>query len=97
MRPIHPLLHGAVLLCLALSLSSCATDQAVRTETITVEKPVIVAVPAALTRVPPEPTLPAGEITNDDLADLIERLRAWGRGMAGQLRKIGGLAPAERP
>lgn len=92
------MLHrGAVLLFLAWSLTSCATKPAVRTETVTVERPVVVAVPAALTRVPAEPQLPAGEITNDDLADLIERLRAWGRGMAGQLREIGGLGPSEKP
>ena len=53
----------------------------------------IVAVPAELTRVEPEPALPAGEIKNDDLIELIDRLRAWGRGMAGKLQKIGGLAP----
>lgn len=57
--------------------------------------PVITPVPAELTRVPPEPKLPAGEVTNEDLAELIEQLRAWGRGMAGQLREISGLEPAD--
>jgi hypothetical protein len=78
--------------CLLLLLTSCATP-AVRTETITVEKPVIVGVPAELTRVPPEPVLPPGALTNEDIVEDREAWRAWGLGLAEQLRKIAGLAP----
>ena len=96
MKTIRPLLHGGALAFLIPLLVACAASKpVVRTETVTVDRPVIVAVPAELTRVAPEPVLPAGPITNDDLADTIKRLQAWGRGLAGQLRKIGGLVPSE--
>lgn len=94
MNKIKKLQRGAALAFLLLSLTSCASKPIVRTETVTVERPVIVGVPAELVRVPAEPALPPGNLTNDDLADMIDRLRAWGRGMAGQLRKIGGLHDA---
>lgn len=48
-------------------------------------------VPAELTRVAPEPTLPAGPITNEDLVELIGQLRAWGRDANARLRKIAEL------
>lgn len=95
MKTIRPLLHGGALAFLIASQLGCANSPVVRTETVQVDRPVIVAVPAELTRVAPEPVLPSGPITNDDLAALIDSLRAWGRGMAGQLRKIGGLVPSE--
>ena len=88
------LLRGAAIACLLASLTSCAAKAPiVRTETVTVETPVIVGVPAELTRVAPEPKLPPGELTNDDLAGVVKALQAWGRGLAGQLREIAGLAP----
>ena len=78
---------------LIVSLTSCAGKAIVRTETVTVEKPVIVGVPAELTRTAPEPVLPAGPVTNADLADHVDALRAWGRDMASRLAKIADLAP----
>jgi len=81
-----------VLLCLLLSLTACGRA-IVRTETVDVAKPVIVAPPPALTRVDPEPDLPPGPVSNDDVADLVDALRAWGRDMADRLRKIATLAP----
>lgn len=81
------------LACILLSLTSCASKPAVRTETVEVAVPVIVAVPGDLTEVSAEPVLPDGEIVNDDLVEYIEALRAWGRGLAGKLREIDGLAP----
>lgn len=88
------LLRGAALACLLASLTSCASKPPiVRTETVTVETPVIVGVPAELTRAPAEPQVPAGELTNDDLAGVIKALQAWGRGLVGQLREIAGLVP----
>ena len=76
-----------MLLCLLLSLTACGKT-IVRTETVEVEKPVIVPVPSPLTETPPEPDLPPGAVTNDDLADLIDRLRMWGRDLAGKLKQI---------
>lgn len=86
--------RGGALACLLALLTSCASKPVVRTETVEVKVPVIVGVPAKLTRVPSEPRLPAGEVTNDGLAEYVDALRAWGRGLAGQLREIAGLAPA---
>ncbi len=91
------LLHGAALACLLVSLSSCASKPVVRTETVEVKVPVLVALDKKLTAVPVEPQLPAGELENDDLAVLIDELRAWGRGLAGKLRKIEGLQPKGEP
>lgn len=59
--------------------------------------PVIVGVPPELTEVPAEPVLPAGELVNDDLVNDRDAWRAWGRGLAEQLRKIAGLAPDDSP
>ena len=81
-------------MCLLLPLTSCG-KAILRTETVDVEKPVIVPVPPTLTHVDPEPALPPGELTNDDLADMIDRLRAWGRGLAGKLRQIQSLPAVE--
>lgn len=52
-----------------------------------------VALPSELMRVPAEPVLTAGEITNDDAADYIDAVKVWGRGLAAQLREIAGLQP----
>ena len=90
MNAIQVLRRGAASVCLTLLLASCA-GTAVRTETVVVEKPVIVSVPADLTRIPPEPTLPAGPLTNEDIVQHVDDLRAWGRSMAEQLRQVAGL------
>lgn len=50
-----------------------------------------------LTARPAEPRLKAGPVTNEDLANLIDELRAWGRGLAGKLEKIEGLQPKAEP
>lgn len=92
---IQTLRLGAACLFLVGSLTSCASKPIVRTETVEVERPVIVGVPAELTRTPPEPQLPVGAISNDDLADYVDALKAWGRGMVKQLQEIAGLAPTE--
>lgn len=94
MNAIQKPLRGAASVFLLLSLTACA-GTAVRTETVTVEKPVIVAVPSELTRIPPPPVLPAGPLTNDDIIEDREAWRAWGLGLAEQLRKIAGLAPED--
>ena len=88
--------RGAALACLLVSLTSCANKPIVRTETVEVKMPVIVEVPRELTRTAPEPQLPA-DATNDDLADYVDALKAWGRGMVKQLQEIAGLAPEASP
>lgn len=83
---------------LAVSLTSCKTcEPIVRTETVTVKVPTYVALKPELTRVEPEPKKPAGTLTNNDLATMIDELREWGRGLAGQLQKIQGLQPKGAP
>lgn len=94
MTPTPRLLHGGALLCLVLSLTACKTcEPIVRTETIEVKVPTYVALRADLMRVEPEPVKPSGTITNADLVDDRDAWRAWGRGLAEQLRKIAELQP----
>lgn len=78
-------------------LIGCATKPIIRTETVEVKVPVITPVPAELTRVQPEPALPAGEVTNEDLVELIGQLRAWGRDANARLRKIAELGAEAGP
>ncbi|MDQ8050708.1 hypothetical protein [Luteibacter sp.] len=92
------LLRGAALLSLPLLCVACKTcEPVVRTETVEVKVPVLVRLDPKLTARPAEPRLKAGPVTNDDLANLIDELRAWGRGLAGKLAKIEGLQPKEAP
>lgn len=79
-----------------LWLAGCGTCKPLtRTETVEVKVPVLVRLDPKLTARPAEPRLKAGPVTNDDLANLIDELRAWGRGLAGKLEKIEGLQPAK--
>lgn len=59
-----------------------------------------------LTRTKPEPPAPPRQCRDDNgkatvcnraLPDQIDALRAWGRGMAAQLREIQALQPKEPP
>ena len=93
MKPTHPLPRGPVLGFLLLSLTACATDPVIETREVQVEVPVYVALPSDLTEVPAEPRLPDGEVSNEDLADLIERLQAWGRDLASKLRAVREVQP----
>lgn len=96
MRTTHRRLSGAALLCLAGSLTACKTcEPIVRTETVEVKVPVLVALDPKLTAVEAEPKLPTGRITNADLVDDRDAWRAWGRGLAGKLREIEGLQPKD--
>lgn len=73
-----------------------------RTETVEVQVPVLVALDPRLTATPPEPPAPparcrdaAGRTTvcHKDEADWIDALRAWGRGLYNQLVEIRELQP----
>ena len=81
---------GLVLASLMLCLPACGSNPT-KVETVTVEKPVIVGVPDALTQQEPEPVLKPDPVTNEDVADYVERLKAWGRAAYKKLEKIAGL------
>jgi hypothetical protein len=73
---------GLKLLCLLLLLTGCSAtpkrcEPIVRTETVEVDVPVFVALPEALTAPVAEPDAPSGGVmTNEDLVDWLEALRA---------------------
>lgn len=56
--------------------------------------PVIVDVPETLTAQEPEPRAPAQPV-NDDLLDLIDALKAWGRLGWCRVEDIANLGPGE--
>lgn len=85
--------RGAALACLLVFATSCANKPIVRTQTVEVEKPVIVDVPAGMTTQEPEPQLQAGDVVNNDLTDYIDALKAWGRLAYCKLEKIANLGP----
>ncbi len=90
---IKTLPHGLASLCLVALLTSCANKpENVRTETVEVEVPVNVPVPAELTREVPAPVLPE-RATNGDLADYTDALRASLKAANAKLREIAGLQP----
>lgn len=91
MSKIQKLLLGGALACPIALLPACATKPIVRTETVEVKVPVIVPVPAELTRPAREPKLPDGEITNEDMAEFAEQLKAALRDANSRLRKIAEL------
>lgn len=78
-----------------LLCGACASKPAVRTETVEVKVPVIVSVPDALVEQEPEPQLPPDPVFGEDLADFIERLKAWGRQGWCRVERIGNLGPRE--
>lgn len=57
--------------------------------------PVVVSVPDELVAQEPEPQLPAGVVTGEDLIDFAERLKAWGRQGWCRVERIGNLGPRE--
>ena len=68
-------------------------------ETVEKRVPVYVAMPEEVTADVPEPAEPSlncvdrgrATLCNEDLAEWIEQLRAWGAGLRGQLAKVRGL------
>lgn len=90
---IPKLLIGPLLAFLLLSLTACG-GKTVATRTERVNVPVPQPVPLALTEPVDEPVL-APEATNDDMAQLILDLQAWGRGAYKKLAEIRASHPAE--
>lgn len=93
MNVIHPLLRGAVSVCLLASLLACASKGTTRTETVEIRVPVYVPVPGQLTEQVAEPVL-AADATNADLADWADALKAALREANSRLREVAGLQPA---
>ena len=98
--------NRGLLLPFLLAFTACSSSRGplVRTETVEVKVPAPVQVSATLTAVPVEPAAPApacvdrGQPTlcNEQAASWLSDLRAWGRGLAEQLRAIE-AAHGERP
>lgn len=94
MNVINPLLRGAALSSLALSLTACGTKP-VKPEAVEVRVPVYVKLPSELTAPVTEPRLPSGAVTNADLADWADALRAALSEANAKLRRIEALQPKE--
>ena len=94
MTAIHLRPSGAVLSCLLLLLTACADKPLVRTETVTVERPVVVALDRRLTSPVAEPLLPA-KATNDALAGFAESAKCRLIAANCQLEKIEGSQPGD--
>lgn len=87
--------RGHALACLLLLLTACASNPIIETRTVEVAVPIHVPLPAELLAPVAAQDLPAGEITNEDLADLIERLRATVDALNHRLRLIRDRQPAD--
>ena len=97
--------NGLLLLCLGVLLTGCSGRSEVIRETVEKRVPVYVAMPDEVTADVPEPTAPdlrcidrgRATLCNDDLAEWIEQLHAWGNGLRGQLAKVRGLQGEKLP
>ena len=96
MNKTNPPPRGLVLAFPTLLLGACASSPAVKPEPFEIRVPVYVPVHKELTSAVPEPMLPANHVTNEDLADWADRLKAALREANRKLRAIEGLQPAER-
>jgi len=67
----------------------------VKPEAVEVRVPVYVRLPAELTEPVTEPGLPAGPVTNADLADWADALREALRHANGKLARVRALQPQE--
>jgi len=93
---------GLKLLCLLLLLTGCSAtpkrcEPIVQTETVTVQTPVFVPLPEALTAPVAEPVAPGVAMTNEDLVDWLEALRAALREANAKLAGVRSKQPGEAP
>lgn len=95
MNEIHPLHRGLAPAFLALSLTACA-GKPTKPEVVEVAVPVYVRLPSELTSPVTEPQLPVGAVTNADLADWADALRAALGEANARLRRIEALQPREK-
>lgn len=94
MNVINPLARGLLLASLTLSLTACA-GKAVKPEAVEVRVPVYVRLEPEMTSQVPEPLLKSGPVTNEDLADWGDALKAALKQANGKLRRIEALQPKE--
>lgn len=88
------LLSGLAALCLLLSLTACGS-RPVRTEIVEVKVPVTVSIPDEMVEQEEEPRLPPGQVDGEDLADIVERLKVWGRQGWCRVERMANLGPRE--
>lgn len=88
--------YGLMLLCLLPWLTACGGRQIVRPDPLEVQVPVTVALPADLLQQVPPPELPSGTVTNEQLTDWAESLRAWGADGWCRLARVAALQPGAR-
>lgn len=96
MHKTHPLLCGLASASLLLLLTACAPQTIVKPERVEVRVPVYVPINPALTRPVAIPMLPAGDVINDDLADLAAQRGAAIEAANAQLAQIRKLQPTVR-
>ena len=82
---------------LLLTGCSATTEPIIRTETVDVQVPVYVALPDALTAPVAEPVAPGVAMTNEDLVDWLEALRAALREANAKLAGVRSKQPGEAP
>lgn len=87
---------GLMLLCLLPLLTACGGRQIVRPEPVEIRVPVTVAVPAEILQQVEAPALPDGTVTNEDMAQWAEELRAWGALGWCNLARVEALQPGVR-
>lgn len=79
-----------------IAVGGCASNPpVVRTQTVEVATPVIVAVPEAYTQPVPMPVLKSGQIVNQDIAEYVLALKQAIRDANERLRSIAGLKPVQ--
>lgn len=88
--------RGLILLCLLPWLTACGGRQIVRQNPVEVQVPVLVALDAELLQQLPPPELPSGSVTNEQLTDWAESLRAWGADGWCRLAQVAALQPGAR-
>lgn len=93
MTVMNPLARGLLLASLTLSLTACAGKRAVKPEIVEVRVPVYVRLEPEMTAQVPEPLLKSGPVTNEDLADWGDALKAALKQANGKLRRIEALQP----
>ena len=88
---IKTIAYGLLVACLLLSLTACGTDPIVQTRTVTVNVPVVVAVPEAYTAPVAVPQLHPDPVTNADLAAYVLALKQAIADANAKLERIAGL------
>lgn len=97
MRPTRMLRCGLASAFLTLWLTGCATDPVVRTQTVEVRVPVLTPLPAGMIADREPPVLPAGTVTNEDVAEFVEGMQCTVWLLRVQLWSIRAAQPGAQP